>query len=149
MDNTTNTTPVTLESIAQKKAMLLQEIRLQKEIMTGLTQEIFAPLEPATNKANAMMRAFNTGMAGFDGIVLGGRNSEKYLEERDRISDKKRGDGHNSHPLFFIRYSLSTFIRTSQATSLLLQAQSSLLGLQLAAGLFRPLVRKLHSSHYQ
>lgn len=39
MDNTTNTTPVTLESIAQKKAMLLQEIRLQKEIMTGLTQE--------------------------------------------------------------------------------------------------------------
>ena len=59
MDNTTNTTPVTLESIAQKKDMLLQEIRLQKEIMTGLTQEIFAPLEPATNKANAMMRAFN------------------------------------------------------------------------------------------
>ena len=56
MDNTTNTTPVTLESIAQKKAMLLQEIRLQKEIMTGLTQEIFAPLEPATNKANDMMR---------------------------------------------------------------------------------------------
>ena len=41
MDNTTNTTPVTLESIAQKKAMLLQEIRLQKEIMTGLTQENF------------------------------------------------------------------------------------------------------------
>ena len=41
MDNTTNTTPVTLESIAQKKAMLLQEIRLQKEIMTGLTQETF------------------------------------------------------------------------------------------------------------
>ena len=127
MDNTTNTTPVTLESIAQKKAMLLQEIRLQKEIMTGLTQEIFAPLEPATNKANAMMRAFNTGMAVFDGIVL----------------------AITVIPSFFIRYSLSTFIRTSQATSLLLQAQSSLLGLQLAAGLFRPLVRKLHSSHYQ
>ena len=36
MDNTTNTTPVTLESIAQKKAMLLQEIRLQKEIMTEI-----------------------------------------------------------------------------------------------------------------
>lgn len=94
MDNTTNTTPVTLESIAQKKAMLLQEIRLQKEIMTGLTQEIFAPLEPATNKANAMMRAFNTGMAVFDGIVLGVKvmkKFKKYLEERDRISDKKEG----------------------------------------------------------
>lgn len=132
MDNTTNTTPVTLESIAQKKAMLLQEIRLQKEIMTGLTQEIFAPLEPATNKANAMMRAFNTGMAVFDGIVLGVKVMKKFR----KIFGRKR-------------YSLSTFIRTSQATSLLLQAQSSLLGLQLAAGLFRPLVRKLHSSHYQ
>ena len=75
MDNTTNTTPVTLESIAQKKAMLLQEIRLQKEIMTGLTQEIFAPLEPATNKANAMMRAFNTV---FDGIVLGVKVMKKF-----------------------------------------------------------------------
>ena len=72
MDNTTNTTPVTLESIAQKKAML------QKEIMTGLTQEIFAPLEPATNKANAMMRAFNTGMAVFDGIVLGVKVMKKF-----------------------------------------------------------------------
>lgn len=78
MDNTTNTTPVTLESIAQKKAMLLQGIRLQKEIMTGLTQEIFAPLEPATNKANAMMRAFNTGMAVFDGIVLGVKVMKKF-----------------------------------------------------------------------
>lgn len=152
MDNTTNTTPVTLESIAQKKAMLLQEIRLQKEIMTGLTQEIFAPLEPATNKANAMMRAFNTGMAVFDGIVLGVKvmkKFRKYLEERDRISDKKEGMTLVGHPLFFIRYSLSTFIRTSQATSLLLQAQSSLLGLQPAAGLFRPPVQKLHSSHYR
>ena len=78
MDNTTNTTPVTLESIAQKKAMLLQEIRLQKEIMTGLTQEILAPLEPATIKANAMMRAFNTGMAVFDGIVLGVKVMKKF-----------------------------------------------------------------------
>ena len=59
MDNTTNTTPVTLESIAQKKAMLLQEI-------------------PATNKANAMMRAFNTGMAVFDGIVLGVKVMKKF-----------------------------------------------------------------------
>lgn len=104
MDNTTNTTPVTLESIAQKKAMLLQEIRLQKEIMTGLTQEIFAPLEPATNKANAMMRAFNTGMAVFDGIVLGVKvmkKFKKYLEERDRISDKKEGMAITVIPSFY------------------------------------------------
>lgn len=70
MNNTTNTIPVTLESIARQKAELQQKIRLQKEIMTGLTHEIFAPLRPATNKGNAMMRTFNTGMAIFDGIVL-------------------------------------------------------------------------------
>ena len=71
MNNTTNTIPVTLESIARQKAELQQKIRLQKEIMTGLTHEIFAPLRPATNKGNAMMRTFNTSMAIFDGIVLG------------------------------------------------------------------------------
>lgn len=78
MDNTTNTVPITLESIARQKAELLQKIRLQREIMTGLTQEIFAPLEPATNKANDMMRAFNTGMALFDGIVLGIKMMRKF-----------------------------------------------------------------------
>lgn len=31
MDNTTNTTPVTLESIAQKKAMLLQKYDSRKK----------------------------------------------------------------------------------------------------------------------
>ena len=86
MDNTPHTTPVTLESIARKKAELLQEIRLQKEVMAGLTQEIFAPLEPATNKANAMMRAFNTGMAVFDGIVLG----VKVMKKFKRLFGRKR-----------------------------------------------------------
>lgn len=78
MDNIPHTIPVTLESITLQKAELLRKIQLQKEIMTGLTQEIFAPLEPATNKANAMMRAFNTGMAVFDGIVLGVKVMKKF-----------------------------------------------------------------------
>lgn len=78
MNNMPDTIPVTLESIAQRKATLLQQIRAQKEIMTDLTQEIFAPLAPATNKANAMMRAFNTGMAVFDGIMLGAKLMKKF-----------------------------------------------------------------------
>lgn len=45
MDNIPHTIPVTLESIALQKAELLRKIQLRKEIMTGLTQEIFAPLE--------------------------------------------------------------------------------------------------------
>lgn len=79
MDNMPRSTaPVTLESIAQQKAVLLKKIRIQKEVMTVLTQEIFAPLEPATNKANAMMRAFNTGMAVFDGVMLGIKMMRKF-----------------------------------------------------------------------
>ncbi len=41
--------------------------------MTATTREIFAPLAPATNKADALMRSFNTGMAVFDGVMLGGQ----------------------------------------------------------------------------
>lgn len=78
MNNTPHTAPVTLESIARRKTALQQQIQQQKEIMVVLTQEIFAPLEPATNKANAMMRAFNTGMAVFDGITLGIKMMKKF-----------------------------------------------------------------------
>lgn len=78
MDNTLDTTPITLESITQQKAALLQQIRMQKEIMTDITRDIFAPVAPATNKANAMMRAFNTGMAVFDGVMLGLKLMKKF-----------------------------------------------------------------------
>ena len=50
---------ITLEEITQRKKKLLT------------TREIFAPLAPATNKADSLMRSFNTGMAIFDGVVMG------------------------------------------------------------------------------
>lgn len=71
MNNTSNTTPFTLESIALQKVELLQRIHVQKNVMTALTREIFAPLAPAADKTNSMMRAFNTGMAVFDGVMMG------------------------------------------------------------------------------
>ena len=55
----------TLEEIAERKKKLLNEIHAQKKAMTATTREIFAPLAPAT------MRSFNTGMAVFDGVVMG------------------------------------------------------------------------------
>lgn len=61
----------TLEEIAQRKKKLLIEIQAQKKAMTMTTREIFAPLAPATNKADALMRSFNTGMAIFDGVMMG------------------------------------------------------------------------------
>lgn len=78
MDNIPDTTPVTLESIILQKKALLRQIRMQKEIMTDITRDIFAPVAPATNKANAMMRAFNTGMAVFDGAMLGLKLMKKF-----------------------------------------------------------------------
>ncbi|KAA4687149.1 hypothetical protein F3B49_01395 [Bacteroides ovatus] len=58
----------TLEEIAERKK---NEVHAQKKAMTATTREIFAPLAPATNKADALMRSFNTGMAVFDGVVMG------------------------------------------------------------------------------
>lgn len=71
MNNTSAPIPYTPENIAQQKSALLQQIRAQKGIMTELAREILAPVAPATNKAGAIMRAFNTGMAVFDGVKLG------------------------------------------------------------------------------
>ena len=62
---------ITLEEIAERKKKLLNEIHVQKKAMTATTRELFAPLAPATNKADAIMRSFNTGMAIFDGVVMG------------------------------------------------------------------------------
>ena len=61
---------ITLEEITQRKKKLLNEIQAQKRAMTATT-EIFSPLAPAANKADSLMRSFNTGMAIFDGVVLG------------------------------------------------------------------------------
>lgn len=62
---------ITLEEIAQRKKKVLHEIHVQKQAMTDTVHEIFAPLAPATNKADSLMRSFNTGMAIFDGVMLG------------------------------------------------------------------------------
>ena len=69
----------TLEEIAERKKKLLNEIHAQKKAMTATTREIFAPLAPATNKADAIMRSFNTGMA-----VPLNSEAEKALENSDK-----------------------------------------------------------------
>lgn len=62
---------ITLEEITERKRMLLDEIRAQKTVMTHTARESFAPLTPAASKTNALMRSFDTGMAIFDGVMLG------------------------------------------------------------------------------
>lgn len=71
MDKPIDTSAITLEDIALRKAELQKDIQEKKENIKELSRELFAPLEPATNKANAIMRAFNTGMAIYDGAMTG------------------------------------------------------------------------------
>ena len=70
MNNMPDTSSMTLESIALQKKELRKKIHAQKEIMTDTARELFAPLAPVADKGNAIMRAFNTGMAVFDGLML-------------------------------------------------------------------------------
>lgn len=62
---------ITLEEISLRKEKLLHEIHTQKKAMTGTARDIFAPLAAPANKADAIMRSFNTGMAIFDGVMMG------------------------------------------------------------------------------
>lgn len=61
----------TLEELAERKKKILNEIQAQKKAMTTTTRQIFAPIAPAATKADSIMRSFNTGMAVFDGVVIG------------------------------------------------------------------------------
>lgn len=71
MASQTTSQKITLEDITRLKEKKLEEIRAQKRAMARTTQEIFAPLTPAASKADALMRSFNTGMAIFDGVMIG------------------------------------------------------------------------------
>lgn len=71
MNNQQTIQKITLEDIARRKEELLIEICIQKEAMAATAKEIFAPLAPAASTGNALMRSFNTGMAIFDGVMMG------------------------------------------------------------------------------
>lgn len=71
MNNQQTTRKITLEDIARRKEEVLIEIRVQKEAMTATAKEIIAPLAPAASAGNTLMRSFNTGMAIFDGVMMG------------------------------------------------------------------------------
>lgn len=86
MDNAPHTAPITLETIAQRKEEMRQKIELQKQVMTDTAKEILSPLAPAANKGNAIMRTFNTGMAVFDGVMLGMKMMKRL---RNALNRKK------------------------------------------------------------
>ena len=71
MNDTVQTEILTLEDLQQQKAEALEELRAQQQIMADTARNLFAPIAPAADKGTAIMRAFSTGMAVFDGVMLG------------------------------------------------------------------------------
>lgn len=71
MNNQQSTQKITLEDIARRKEEVLIEIRVQKEAMTATAKEIVAPLASVASTGNTLMQSFNTGMAIFDGVMMG------------------------------------------------------------------------------
>ncbi len=62
---------LTLEDISVLKERKKREIEKQQELINARVRNIFAPIEPATTKAESLVRTFNTGMAVYDGLMLG------------------------------------------------------------------------------
>ena len=89
---------ITLEEITQRKKKLLNEIQAQKRAMTATTREIFSPLAPAANKADSLMRSFNTGMAIFDGVVLGIKIMKKMRRYFRRLREQSGYDKKDQTP---------------------------------------------------
>ena len=71
INDISNTEILTLEDLQQRRAEALEELRTQKQVMSDTARNLFAPIAPAADKGTAIMRAFNTGMAVFDGAMLG------------------------------------------------------------------------------
>lgn len=86
MNHNSSPYPGSLEEIAQQKAVLLRKIRAQKSAMEETARNIFAPQAPAANKMGSIMRAFNTGMAIFDGAMMGW----KFIRAFKSFFSKKR-----------------------------------------------------------
>lgn len=89
MNDTSNTDLITLESLQKQKAEAREELRAQKKIMNDTARNLFAPLAPAADRGTAIMRAFNTGMAVFDGVMLGMKLMKKI---RNHSGNKKEAE---------------------------------------------------------
>lgn len=63
--------PMTLESLAAQKAEIRSRLAEQRQVIIDLGHRMVAPVEQATTRMGAVTRAFHTGMALFDGLMMG------------------------------------------------------------------------------
>lgn len=81
-------TATSFEMLQLQKAETLNELHAQKKIMAESVKNLFAPVAPANNKGTAIMRAFNTGLAVFDGVMLGIKVMRKMKTSLRKKSSK-------------------------------------------------------------
>lgn len=77
---------LTLEDISQRKQELLDEINIQKDIIVYSTQRVFSPFTSnEENSGGGMFKKLNTGLAIFDGVMIGYKiikNIKKFFWRR-------------------------------------------------------------------
>lgn len=62
----------TLEDITRRKQEVLQNMQIQRQVITERTQAVFAPILPSTKGGQPpLLKKLNAGMAIFDGVVMG------------------------------------------------------------------------------
>lgn len=61
----------TLERIVLEKALVRSRIEQQSRRIKVTAEELAAPFKPVASKSSTALRTFNSGMAIFDGLVLG------------------------------------------------------------------------------
>jgi hypothetical protein len=69
--NKHDTQKISLEDIALRKAKLLEEIRAQKIVIVETARLAFNPYSRAVTTGSSLMKTLNTGMAVFEGAMLG------------------------------------------------------------------------------
>lgn len=62
---------ITLEDLRARKREVLSEIRTKQEKMSQHSQHIFAPFFSSIGSEHSIFKKFNTGLAIFDGVVIG------------------------------------------------------------------------------
>lgn len=70
--------PTNLDEIRQMKTHTYRKLQQQKKAVGKSARKLVAPLAPAVSKGNSIMRAFNTGLMAFDGVMLGIKLIRKF-----------------------------------------------------------------------
>ncbi len=70
--------PASLEEIKEMKLRAYDELQQQKKALAKSARKLAAPFAPAVHKGNFLMRAFNTGIMAFDGVMLGIKLIRKF-----------------------------------------------------------------------